>query len=177
MIIRVNIYLMAINQDGKEIQLLCICHLSPQHKEHNNDLKKIIIIIFYITSTIPIQNLIIDDSIDIGVSNELFNGTYKTSSLTDLSNNLYAKISSNVYTSLSTKQSNITASTNSISIGTSITSLNYNNLTLIKPDSTLFAIKSNVDSSLNSLYTSLNTKQNTISISTPLIKDLSNIIN
>ena len=65
-------------------------------------------------SIIPKQNLIIDDSIDIGLSNDLFNGAYKTASLTDLLNNVYAKISdlsSNVYTSLNTKQFNITAST------------------------------------------------------------------
>ncbi len=38
--------------------------------------------------TIPKQNLIIDDSIDLGLSVDSANGTYKTSSLTDLSNNV-----------------------------------------------------------------------------------------
>jgi hypothetical protein len=42
-------------------------------------------------STIPIQNLIIDDATDyvtdIGLTSDLVNGKFKTSSLTDLSNN------------------------------------------------------------------------------------------
>ncbi len=87
-------------------------------------------------STIPRNFLILDDTIDIGLSADLVNGTYKTSSLTDLSNNVYAKLSdlsSNVYTSLNTKQTSITASTNLLGIGTSITALNYNNITLNKP--------------------------------------------
>ncbi len=44
-------------------------------------------------STIPIQSLINNNDTDIGLSTDLLNGNYKTSSLTDLSNNLYTKIS------------------------------------------------------------------------------------
>jgi hypothetical protein len=58
-------------------------------------------------STIPIQNLVIDNSADIGLSSDLINGTYKTSSLTDLSQNVYTKIfdlSSNLNTAISTKE-------------------------------------------------------------------------
>ena len=43
-------------------------------------------------STIPIQNLIIDNDTDIGLTSDLINGTFKSSSLTDLSNNVYSKI-------------------------------------------------------------------------------------
>ena len=59
------------------------------------------------STTIPIQNLIIDTNTDIGLTSDLINGTYKSSSLTDLSNNVYTKItdlSSNVYSQLSNKQ-------------------------------------------------------------------------
>ena len=34
-------------------------------------------------ATIPIQNLIIDDDTDIGLSSDLINGSFKTTSLTD----------------------------------------------------------------------------------------------
>ena len=54
-------------------------------------------------STIPVQDLIIDNDTDIGLTSDLINGTYKSTSLTDLSNNVYSKItdlSSNVYTQL-----------------------------------------------------------------------------
>ncbi len=77
-------------------------------------------------STISIQNLIIDDTIDIGLSSVLINGTYKTSTLTDLSNNAFAEISdlsSNVYTSLGTKQANLSNSTSLIGIETNITAI------------------------------------------------------
>ncbi len=47
-------------------------------------------------SMIPLENSIIDNDTDIGLTCDLMNGTYKSSSLTDLSNNL----SSNVYTQL-----------------------------------------------------------------------------
>ncbi len=67
-------------------------------------LEKILAIyIYYIMSMIPVQNLIIDDDTDIGLTSDLMNGTYKSSSLTDLSNNSCSKItdlSSNVYTQL-----------------------------------------------------------------------------
>ena len=43
-------------------------------------------------SIIPIQNLIIDNDTDIGLTSDLLNGNFKTSSLTDLSNNVYTKI-------------------------------------------------------------------------------------
>ena len=106
-------------------------------KKYNNYFRKFIIIIYYIMSTIPKQNLVIDDTIDIGLTADLINGTYKTSSLTDLSNNVYSKISdlsSNVYTALGTKQANLTSTTNLLGIGTSISELNYNNISLNKPD-------------------------------------------
>ncbi len=62
--------------------------------------------LLYIMSTIPIQKLIIDNDTDIGSTSDLINGTYKTFSLTDLSNNVYTRIadlSSNVYTHLNNK--------------------------------------------------------------------------
>ncbi len=43
-------------------------------------------------STIPIQTLTIDNDTDIGLTSDLINGTYKTFSLTDLSNNVYTRI-------------------------------------------------------------------------------------
>ena len=43
-------------------------------------------------STIPIQTLIIDNDTNIGLTSDLINGTYKTLSLTDLSNNVYSRI-------------------------------------------------------------------------------------
>jgi hypothetical protein len=58
-------------------------------------------------STIPIQNLIIDNDTDIGLTSDLVNGNFKTSSLTDLSNNLYTKVfdlSSNLNSSINTKE-------------------------------------------------------------------------
>ena len=82
-------------------------------------------------STIPVQDLIIDNDTDIGLTSDLINGTYKSSSLTDLSNNVYSKItdlSSNVYTQLSNKQPTLTASTNLLGNGSSITSINYTNI-------------------------------------------------
>ena len=58
-------------------------------------------------STIPIQTLIIDNDTDIGLTSDLINGNFKTSSLTDLSNNVYTRIfdlSSNLNTSINTKE-------------------------------------------------------------------------
>ena len=43
-------------------------------------------------SIIPIQNLIIDDDTDIGLSADLIIGSFKTTSLTDLSKNVYTSI-------------------------------------------------------------------------------------
>ncbi len=43
-------------------------------------------------STIPIQTLIIDNDTNIGLTSDLINGTFKTFSLTDLSNNVYYTI-------------------------------------------------------------------------------------
>jgi hypothetical protein len=63
--------------------------------------------ILYIMSTIPIQTLIIDNDTAVGLTSDLINGTYKTFSLTDLSNNVYTRIadlSSNIYTQLNNKQ-------------------------------------------------------------------------
>ena len=63
-------------------------------------------------STIPIQNLIIDDDTDIGLTSDLVNGNFKTSSLTDLSNNVYTKIfdlSSNLNTKINTKENRVAA--------------------------------------------------------------------
>ena len=74
--------------------------------------------------------------------------------------------------SLNTKQSNLTASTNLSGVGTNITALNYDNITLSKPNLSVYAIKSNVDSSLNMINTTLLNKQNTFTVSTPLIKSL-----
>ncbi len=53
--------------------------------------------------SINIQTLIIDNDTDIGLTSDFINGTYKTFSSTDLSNNVYtrtADLSSNVYTQL-----------------------------------------------------------------------------
>ena len=61
-------------------------------------------------STIPIQNLIIDNDTDIGLTSDLINGTFKSSSLTDLSNNVYSKItdlSSNLNSKISSKQNTL----------------------------------------------------------------------
>jgi hypothetical protein len=88
-------------------------------------------------STISIQKLIIDNDTDIGLTSDLINGTYKTFSLTDLS--------SNVYTQLNDKQPNLTASTNLSGIGSNITAIDNNKISINKPDFTLYAIKSNVD--------------------------------
>ncbi len=81
-------------------------------------------------STIPVQDLIIDNDTDIGLTSDLIHGTYKSLSLTDLSNNLYSKItdlSSNVYNQLSTKQATLTAA-NLLGNGSGITSINYINI-------------------------------------------------
>ena len=58
-------------------------------------------------STIPIQTLIIDNDTDIGLTSDLINGNFKTSSLTDLSKNVYTRIldlSSNLNTAINTKE-------------------------------------------------------------------------
>ena len=116
-------------------------------------------------STIPKQTLIIDNDTDIGLTSDLINGTYKSSSLTDLSNNLYTKItdlSSNVYSQLSNKQATLTSSTSLLGNGSNISSLNYNNLinkptnfqsdwatTIInKPDISVYALNTSL-STLN----------------------------
>jgi len=125
-------------------------------------------------STIPIQTLIIDNDTDIGLTSDLINGTYKSSSLTDLSNNLYTKItdlSSNVYSQLSNKQSTLTSSS-LLGNGSNISSLNYNNLinkptnfqsdwatTIInKPDLTGYLLSSTANSTYATI-SNLNTKQ------------------
>jgi hypothetical protein len=153
-------------------------------------------------STIPIQSLIVDNDTDIGLTSDLINGTYKSSSLTDLSNNVYSKItdlSSNVYTQLNTKQPTLTALTGLLGIGSNINAIDYNKITLNKPtnfqsdynstlinkptyfqtdwnttitnkpDLTVYAIKSNVDSSLNTINTSLSNKQNLLNANTTLL--------
>jgi len=145
-------------------------------------------------STIPIQNLIVDNDTDIGLTSDLINGTYKSSSLTDLSNNVYSQItdlSSNVYTELNSKQPTLTPLTNLVGMGNNISEINYNNITLNKPTNfqsdwnstiinkpnlTVYAIKSNVDSSLNTINSTLATKENALTAVTPLKKDVSNNI-
>ena len=111
-------------------------------------------------STIPIQTLIIDNDTDIGLSSDLINGNFKTSSLTDLSNNVYTRIldlSSNLNTAINTKENilffngPLSKSSNTVSI-----------------DLSTYAIKNNVDSSLNSLNTN---KQNIFTCITTLIKN------
>ena len=65
-------------------------------------------------SIIPIQNLIIDDDTDIGLSADLIIGSFKTTSLTDLSKNVYTSIfdlSGNLNSSINTKQNILTVST------------------------------------------------------------------
>ena len=87
-------------------------------------------------STIPIQNLIVNNDTDIGLTSYFINGTYKSSSLTNLSNNVYSKItdlSSNVYTQLNSKQPTLTALTGLLGIGSNISNINYNNIKLNKP--------------------------------------------
>jgi hypothetical protein len=117
-------------------------------------------------STIPIQTLIIDNDTNIGLTSDLINGTYKTFSLTDLSNNVYSRIfdlSSNLNTSINTKE-NILSFNGPLSKSSNTVSI----------DLSTYAIKNNVDSSLNSLSTN---KQNVFTCITPLIKnDISNNI-
>ncbi len=84
-------------------------------------------------STIPIQTWNTHNDTDIGFTSDLINGTYKTFSLPDLSNNVFtriADISSNLYTQLNNKQPYLTASTNLSGIGSSITAIDDNNITL-----------------------------------------------
>jgi hypothetical protein len=95
-----------------------------------------------------------------------------------------------VDTSLSNKQNLLDASTNLLGIGTSISALNYDNITLNKPtnfqsdwnttiinkpDLSIYAIKSNVDSSLNTISTNLNTKENALTFSAPLTRTTNTI--
>jgi len=111
-------------------------------------------------STIPIQTLIIDNDTNIGLTSDLINGTYKTFSLTDLSNNVYTRIfdlSSNLNTSINTKE-NILSFNGPLSKSSNTVSI----------DLSTYAIKNNVDSSLNSLNTN---KQNVFTCITPLIKN------
>ncbi len=61
-------------------------------KNYNKDFRNFIMIIYYIMSTIPKQNLMIENDTDTEISNALFNGTYKTFSSTELSNNVYFEI-------------------------------------------------------------------------------------
>ncbi len=93
------------------------------------------------------------------MNSDLINGTYKSSSLTDLSNNLYSKItdlSNNVYSQLTNKQSTLTSSTSLLGNGSNISSLNYNNLinkpTIFQSDwsSTILNKPSNFQSDWNS---------------------------
>jgi hypothetical protein len=103
-------------------------------------------------STIPIQNLIIDDDTDIGLTSDLVYGNFKTSSLTDLSNNVYTKIfdlSSNLNSSINTKE---------------------NTLSFNGPMSKVLNVVS-IDLSNYALNSSVSNKQNTITVSTPLIKN------
>ena len=61
--------------------------------------------------SIPIQNLIVDNDTNIGLTAGLVNGAFKTLSLTDLSNNVYSKISdlsSNLNTKINTKENILT---------------------------------------------------------------------
>ena len=120
-------------------------------------------------STIPIQNLVIDDSTDIGLSSDLINGIYKTSSLTDLSQNVYTKIfdlSSNLNTAISTKE-NILSFNGPMSKSSNTVSI----------DLSQYPLKTYVDGSLNTINTTLGTKQNNFTCITPLIKnDVSNNI-
>ncbi len=77
-------------------------------------------------STIPIQNLIVDNDTDIGLTSDFIHGTYQSSSLTDLSNNVYSKItdlSSNVYTQLNSKQPTLTPLTGLLGIGSNISDI------------------------------------------------------
>ena len=60
--------------------------------------------------------------------------------------------------------------------GTYILNLDNNNIIYNKPDLNLYALKSYVDSSLNIINNTPTTKQNLISVSSPLIKDVSNNI-
>ena len=117
-------------------------------------------------STIPIQTLIIDNDTNIGLTSDLINGTYKTLSLTDLSNNVYSRIfdlSSNLNSAINTKE-NILSFNGPLSKSSNTVSI----------DLSTYAIKNNVDSSLNSLNTN---KQNVFTCITPLIKnDISNNI-
>jgi len=115
-------------------------------------------------STIPIQSLIIDNDTDIGLSSDLINGTYKSSSLTDLSNNLYSKItdlSSNLNTKINTKQNIISVVTPLIKNDIS------NNITI---DLSAYPLKTYVDGSLNTINSNINSKENILTFNNPLTK-------
>ena len=117
-----------------------------------------------------------------------FDNSTQTNTALSTTGTTYTYVNSN---DLSTKQNLLDASTNLLGIGTSISALNYNNITLNKPtnfqsdwsstvtnrpDLFVYAIKSNVDTSLNTINSTLSTKQNIISVTAPLIKDVSNNI-
>jgi hypothetical protein len=126
-------------------------------------------------STIHIQELIVGNDTDIGLTSDLINGTDKSSSSTDLSNNVYSKIndfSNNVCTQLNNKQPTLTALTHLSGTGSNITAINYNNTSLNKPN--LTDLQTYVYGSLNTIYNTLSIKQNNLTFTTPSIKDVSN---
>ena len=71
---------------------------------------------------------------------------------------------------------NTLSASNFVGSGSNISNLDYNNITYNKPNLTIYALQTYVDGSLNTVNATLNTKQNIISVSTPLIKDISNNI-
>ena len=130
-------------------------------------------------STIPIQNLIIDNDTDIGLTSDLINGTYKSSSLTDLSNNVYSKItdlSSNLNTKINTKQNSLTFTSPLINTSNNITiDLSAYDTITLRNNALSSYLLSSTASSTYATITNLNTKQNSLTFSSPLINTSNNI--
>jgi len=128
-----------------------------------------------IGSAIPQSNLDINGNVNINNGGSLvISGvninTNITSNTNYSSNNLYANISNldfissnnnavfisnNSNTIFSQKQNVLTASTNLLGNGSSITNINYNNISTNKPDLSVYATISGLTSTSNDLYTNL----------------------
>ncbi len=64
----------------------------------------------------------------------------------------------------------LTQTTNLLGFGNNITGLNYDNISINKPDLFVYAIKSKVDISFNAITATLANKQNIFTCIEPLIK-------
>ena len=89
---------------------------------------------------------------------------------------------------MATKQNTLTAATNLVGIGSSITALNYNDITLNKPtnfqadwNSTIINKPSTFNPDLTNIYTKtettnlINAKENPLTFATPLLRTINNI--